>query len=69
MGVVSLLYNLLVLGLSWGSWLGTKTRSAWEGEERSVLGVNGKGTEHSLLLLLMSVWAGIVYKFCIILAG
>nr|XP_046149435.1 uncharacterized protein LOC123992326 [Oncorhynchus gorbuscha] len=42
MGVVSLLYNLLVLGLSWGSWLGTKTRSAWEGEERSVLGVNGK---------------------------
>ncbi|XP_042151799.1 probable zinc transporter protein DDB_G0282067 [Oncorhynchus tshawytscha] len=42
MGVVSLLYNLLVLGLSWGSWLGTKTRAAWEGEERSVLGVNGK---------------------------
>ncbi|XP_029537462.2 proton-coupled zinc antiporter SLC30A1-like [Oncorhynchus nerka] len=42
MGAVSLLYNLLVLGLSWGSWLGTKTRAAWEGEESSVLGVNGK---------------------------
>ncbi|XP_071212468.1 proton-coupled zinc antiporter SLC30A1-like [Salvelinus alpinus] len=38
MGAVSLLYNLLVLGLSWGSWLGTKTRAAWEGEESSVLG-------------------------------
>ncbi|XP_038817802.1 mucin-6 [Salvelinus namaycush] len=37
MGAVSLLYNLLVLGLSWGSWLGTKTRAAWEGEESSVL--------------------------------
>ncbi|XP_055752392.1 proton-coupled zinc antiporter SLC30A1-like [Salvelinus fontinalis] len=42
MGAVSLLYNLLVLGLSWGSWPETKTRAAWEGEESSVLGVNGK---------------------------
>lgn len=69
MGAVSLLYNLLLLGLSWGNWLGTKTRAAWEGEESSVLGVNGKVTVHSLLLILMSVWEGIVYKFCIIIVG
>ncbi|XP_045067337.1 probable zinc transporter protein DDB_G0282067 [Coregonus clupeaformis] len=42
MGAVSLLYNLLVLGLSWGNLLETKTRAAWEGGESSVLGVNGK---------------------------
>ncbi|XP_023834475.1 proton-coupled zinc antiporter SLC30A1 [Salvelinus sp. IW2-2015] len=42
MGAVSVLYNLLVLGLSWGSLPETKTRAAWEGEESSVLGVNGK---------------------------
>ncbi|CAB1348573.1 unnamed protein product [Coregonus sp. 'balchen'] len=42
MGAVSLLYNLLVLGLSWGNLLETKTRAAWEGEGSSVLGVNGK---------------------------
>ncbi|XP_029628244.1 probable zinc transporter protein DDB_G0282067 [Salmo trutta] len=42
MGAVSLLYNLLVLGLSWGSLLETKTRAAWEGEESSVLGGNRK---------------------------